>query len=143
MKRVLICALASAALLVPGTGPAGAASQSTYRGELDGFGDAKVKLISRKSGGERQIIAFAVRDVRARCEGGRKVTLLRVALRGEIPVERRHFAVRDDNGRTTFKLSGRLGLRQVTGHFRYFGSIETEKGTRDCDTGPRSYTAHI
>ena len=142
MKRVLICAAASAALLVPGAAFGGASSQSIYLGELDGVEGSEVRLKARHADGETNVVVITVRDVPVDCEGETEGTILpRVTLRGEIPVDGRDFAVKDDNGETTFKASGRLGARKSTGRFRYFGSMNLEGSTRECDTGGYSYTA--
>ena len=143
MKRVLICAAASAALLVPSAASGGAISQSVYRGGLDGVAGSEVKVKARKNDGEKRVVAFTVRDVPVDCEGDETFILPRVVLRGKIPVEDREFAVKDDNGETTFKVKGRLGARKATGRFRYFGEMDTGDGTRECDTGGHSYTARL
>ena len=141
MKRVLICAAASAALLVPSAAFGGAFSQSVYLGELDDVSGSEVKLKVRKHDREKRVVAVAVRDVPVDCRGDERFILPRVVLRGKIPVEDREFAVKDDNGETTFKVKGRVGARKATGRFRYFGEMDTGDGTRECDTGGHSYTA--
>ena len=141
MKRVLIVAAASAALLVPGAAFGGAISQTVYFGELDDVAGSEVKLKARARDGEKRVVAFAVRDVPVECEGDETFILPRVVLRGKIPVDGREFAVKDDNGQTTFKVKGRLGARKATGRFRYLGEMDTGDRTRDCDTGGHSYTA--
>ena len=143
MKRVLICAAASAVLLVPGAAFGGAGSQSVYLGELDDVSGSEVKLKVRSRDGEKNLVTVAVRDVPVECEGDGTFILTRAVLRGEIPVEGRKFAVKDETRKTTFKVKGRLGARKATGRFRYFGEMDTGDGTRDCDTGGHSYTARL
>ena len=144
MKRVLIvCTAAFAALLLPGAASGGTVSPSVYLGDLDAVEGSEVKLKARIGNGEKRVVSFAVRNVPVDCEGNEKFILPRVVLRGRIPVEQRHFAVKDDNGTTTFEVEGRLGVRKVTGRFRYFGSMDTGEQMRDCDTGGRSFTARL
>jgi len=143
MKRVLICAAASTALLVPGSALGGTISQSVYFGELDGVEGSEVKLKARTGDHGTRVIAVAVRDVPVNCEGDEEFVLPRVVLRGKIPVEGHKFSAEDDNGKTTFKVEGRVGERKATGRFRYFGEMDAGDQTLECDTGRQSFTARV
>ncbi len=135
MKRVLICGAALGALLVPAEVFGKAISRDVYLGELEDVKGSEVRLKTRTQRGESDVVAFTVRDVPVKCEGGERFILSKTTIRGRIPVGKRGgFRAADDNGETTFKVSGRVGKNKASGRFRFFGEMDAGDRTEECDT---------
>jgi hypothetical protein len=136
MKRILIVAGCAAALAIPALA-LGQTARSNHFGHLVGAEDSPVKFKEALSSGSRSVTSFAVRNFEVGCEGG-FIGLLKVTkLRGSVDVsDGGSFKVKDDNGKTTFKVQGQINRNKSFGTFRYFGRIPAEDGaTRDCDSG--------
>jgi len=144
MKRVLICGAALGALLVPGEVFGKAVKRDVYFGELTDVKGSEVKLKTRTEGGDSDVVVFTVRDVPVDCGGGEDFILRKTSIRGRIPIGRRGgFKVADDNGETTFKVSGRVGKNKASGRFRFFGEMDTGDGTAECDTRGHPFLVRI
>ena len=141
MKRVLICAVAVAALAIPVQSLAQVA-RGTYTGEFEGIPGSSVKLKTFTEGVDTNVVSFFVRDVPVDCEGGISAMVTKAGIRGEIPVgQRKRFRAVDKDEDSTFRVVGRAGNRKASGHFRYFGELNVEGTPLECDTGPLEWNA--
>jgi hypothetical protein len=143
MKRNLTIAIASVALAVPAIAVGQGGAHAVYEGHLIGARDSSVRLKESFGDLERAVKTFAVHDFTVDCEGDIPGSLRRTKLVGTIPVDKGgDFKARDDNGRTTFKVSGHIGRNKATGRFRYSGRVKADNGkTLDCDSGKLEWRA--
>ncbi len=141
MKRILIGSVLVVALVVPVA--ATAATTDNLFGALDDQPESAVKVkVATDDAGERSVRSFAVKQFSVACGGGETAVMRRAKLTGEIPVgDNRTFKANDDNGETTFKVSGRIGSRKASGSFRFFGRIVDNGVNRQCDSGKQTWEA--
>jgi hypothetical protein len=141
MKRTLAIAAAACTLAVPAIA-SGQSFSSTFDGHLDGNSDAPVALKFSDGvfpGGIR-LDLFAVHNLTVGCEDGVVATLdhakLKKRKRGIKLGDAKNFRVKNNNGTTLFKVSGRIGQNKAFGSFRLSGKITGTDGVvRECDSG--------
>jgi hypothetical protein len=137
MKRALILGVLASLLAIPAASGAGG---TLYAGDLDGQPGSEV-LVKLKPGGEPIVSKFAAKEFTADCEGV-TATLSKVRIRGNVHVgDRGGFRINDDNGKTTFKVRGQIHRHKADGTFHYFGTVEIDGASRDCDSGRLSWVA--
>lgn len=148
MKRsIALGALAATLMISAGALGAGGIAPQHYSGSLRGEPGSAIKLGigPGENGAAATITSVRVGNFDVACGHGVTVPLARAKLTGEIPVGiGGGFSERDDNGKTVFKVRGRIDLEadKAEGRFRYFGSINDGRGVaRQCDSGRFSWTA--
>jgi hypothetical protein len=150
MKRTFAIAAAACTLAVPAIA-SGQTFVGIYDGHLDGNPDAPVALKFNGAvnpGGEvdTRISLFAVHNLTVNCDDGVVATLDHAKLKGGkggIAVgDGKNFRVKDNNGKTLFKVSGRIGKNKAFGSFRLSGKITGTDGVvRECDSGRLDWVA--
>lgn len=148
MKRsIALGALAATLMISAGALGAGGIASQHYSGSLQGEPGSAIKLGigPGENGAAATITSVRVGNFDVACGDEVTVPLAKAKLTGAIPVGNGGgFRERNDNGRTVFKVRGRIDLAddKAKGTFRYSGSIEDSGGVaRQCDSGRFTWTA--
>lgn len=147
MKRTIALAAAACTLAVPAIA-FGQTFVGIYEGHIVSAPDTSVTV---KFSGAHQpdgstdvsLQKFITRDLVVNCDDGVVATLDHAKLKGNVVVgSNGNFRVKDDNGKTLFKVSGHIGQNKAFGQFRLSGKITgTDNVVRECDSGRLGWVA--
>jgi hypothetical protein len=147
MKRTFALAAAACTLAVPAVA-FGQTFVGLYEGHILSAPDTSVTVQfsgAHNPGGDTEIRLqkFVTHDLVVNCDDGVVATLDHAKLKGKIVVgSRGNFRVKDDNGKTLFKVNGHIGKNKAIGQFRLTGKITgTDNVVRECDSGRLAWVA--
>ena len=122
--------------------PAGAATSTTYTGEIAGDAKATVELEIEARGDRRFVTEFIVRRFPLECEDGTVARLQRARLAGRARVTGKgRFELVAANADQRLGIRGRLRGGTAGGTLRYSGMTEFADQTLDCEADGLHWTA--
>jgi hypothetical protein len=140
MRKTIAGAAALAVFAI--AAPVGAATNTTYTGEIAGDAKAMVELEIEARGDTRFVTEFIVRRFPLVCENGTVARLQRARLAGRARVTGKgRFELEAANAAQRLGIRGRLRGGTAGGTLRYSGMTEFADQTLDCEADGLRWTA--